>query len=94
MKIHAEFSTENDHCARIMQSEVLQMRNKKEKDILPERKSVLTDEERALAGARRKFIRKQKRMRRWTRVLCVILAGYLAIGAIGLVTVKIMYILS
>lgn len=90
MKIHAEFSTENDHCARIMQSEVLQMRNKKEKDILPERKSVLTDEERALAGARRKFIRKQKRMRRWTRVLCVILAGYLAIGAIGLVTVKIM----
>ena len=66
------------------------MRKKRENDTLPERKSVLTDEERALAGARRKFLKKQKRMRKWTAILCGILAVYLAIGTVGLVTIKIM----
>lgn len=53
-------------------------------------RGTLSAEERKTARKRRKFIQKQKRTRRWTAVLCGILALYMIIGAVGLAAVKAM----
>lgn len=49
----------------------------------------LTGEEREAALKRRKFIRKQRRLKIWTTLLIFVLAGYMVIGVVGLSLVKI-----
>ena len=55
-----------------------------------DRVCTLDSEQRKKAGKRRKFLKRQKRMRKWTAILCGILTVYLIIGVIGLGAVKVM----
>ena len=65
----------------------MQHRNKRRKDLTPVQDAMATAPG---SASKRKYMRRQKRMRVWTAVFCVILAIYVAIGVTGAAVVQYM----